>query len=231
MATKKSKTPAPTAPEDKTKTLRIMDGSGKTHDRMLAEIAADGVATGACLLVDFGKGAYGTLSLTDAVRVVDDTAKAVHGGNLKGAETMLIAQAVALNAIFGELARRSATNMGEYLDASERYMRLALKAQGQCRATLETLAVIKNPPVVFARQMNVAHGPQQVNNSGVPAHANDSAQAREGARAHAGKPKPDQTGLLEVSGGQRLDTRAPGKAGGADPHLAPVGAVHRAAHR
>ena len=44
-------------------------------------------------------------------------------------------------------------------------MRLALKAQGQCRATLETLATIKNPPVVFARQANIAQGPQQVNNT------------------------------------------------------------------
>jgi hypothetical protein len=31
----------------------------------------------------------------------------------------------------------------EYLDATDRYLRLALKAQGQCRATLETLAAIK----------------------------------------------------------------------------------------
>ena len=30
--------------------------------------------------------------------------------------------------------------------------------------TLETLASVKNPPVVYARQANIAHGPQQVNN-------------------------------------------------------------------
>lgn len=111
MATKKAKTPEPAEPS-KSKNLRITASPGKTHDRLLAEIAADGLATGACLLVDFGKGAYGELSLADAVRVIDDTAKAVHGGNLKGAETMLTAQAAALNAIFGELARRSAMNMG-----------------------------------------------------------------------------------------------------------------------
>jgi hypothetical protein len=38
-------------------------------------------------------------------------------------------------------------------------MHLALKAQGQCRATLETLATIKSPPMVIARQANIAHGP------------------------------------------------------------------------
>ena len=42
-----------------------------------------------------------------------------------------------------------------------------LSAQGQCRATLETLATIKNGPAGFAREANIAHGPQQVNN-GVP---------------------------------------------------------------
>ena len=40
-------------------------------------------------------------------------------------------------------------------------MRMALKAQNQCRMTLETLATIKNPPVVFAKQANTAQGPQQ----------------------------------------------------------------------
>jgi hypothetical protein len=35
--------------------------------------------------------------------------------------------------------------------------------------TLETLATIKNPPVVFARQANIAQGPQQVNNQMMPA--------------------------------------------------------------
>jgi hypothetical protein len=37
-------------------------------------------------------------------------------------------------------------------------MRFGLKAQAQCRATLETLAAIKNPPTVFARQANIADG-------------------------------------------------------------------------
>ncbi len=59
-------------------------------------------------------------------------------------------------------------NAGEYLDATDRYMRLALKAQAQCRATLETLAKIKNPPTLFAQQANIAHGPQQVNNNPPP---------------------------------------------------------------
>lgn len=34
------------------------------------------------------------------------------------------------------------------------------KAQSQCRATLETLAAIKNPPVIYAKQANISNGPQ-----------------------------------------------------------------------
>jgi hypothetical protein len=42
------------------------------------------------------------------------------------------------------------------MDEIDRYLRLGLKAQSQCRATLETLVQIKNPPVVVARQANIA---------------------------------------------------------------------------
>ena len=45
--------------------------------------------------------------------------------------------------------------------------KLALKAQSQCRATLETLAAIKNPPVIFVKQAN---GHQQVNNGVAASH-------------------------------------------------------------
>jgi len=54
--------------------------------------------------------------------------------------------------------------MGEYIKAAETYMRLALKAQSQCARTIEVLAAMKNPPVVFAKQANISHGHQQVNN-------------------------------------------------------------------
>ena len=47
----------------------------------------------------------------------------------------------------------------------ETYFRLALKAQSQCRATLETLSTIKNPPVIFAKQANISTGNQQINNA------------------------------------------------------------------
>jgi len=55
------------------------------------------------------------------------TAK-VRTGDLSEVESMLMAQALALNSVFTELARRAALNMGEYVIAAETYLRLAFKA-------------------------------------------------------------------------------------------------------
>jgi mRNA interferase RelE/StbE len=64
-----------------------------------------------------------------------------------------------------EDARRAV--QAPFFDTTERYLRLALRAQSQSRATWEALIAIKNPPPVgYLRQTNIAHGPQQVNNGG-----------------------------------------------------------------
>ena len=131
---------------------------------------------------------------------------------------MLVMQAHVLDAIFGECARRARLNMGEYLQTSELYLRLALKAQSQCRATWETLANIKNPPpVALIRQANIANGPQQVNNApaGVPA----------APLARAGNSTSQSNELLEHSAGQRLDNGTTLAATRADSAMATVGAL------
>jgi hypothetical protein len=90
--------------------------------------------------------------------------KNVINNDMTDVEAMLLAQAKALQTIFTELSLRAHANIGEHLSATESYLKLAMKAQNQCRMTLETLATIKNPPVIYARQANIANGPQQVNN-------------------------------------------------------------------
>ncbi len=86
----------------------------------------------------------------------------VNKGDLQRCEAMLMGQAYALQSIFMALSRKAITQ--EYLKNYETFLRLALKSQSQCRATLETLAALKNPPVIFAKQANIANGHQQVNN-------------------------------------------------------------------
>ncbi len=93
---------------------------------------------------------------------LQDQATAVQGGDLAHAEAMLINQASALQALFVRLSERAMEQ--SHMPNLEGFMRLSLRAQSQCRGTLETLAAIKNPPIVYARQANVTTGPQQINN-------------------------------------------------------------------
>ncbi|MBK9161250.1 MAG: hypothetical protein IPM27_06755 [Nitrosomonadales bacterium] len=147
-------------------------------------------------------------------------AAAVNRGELNHVEAMLMNQATALQSLFSRLAERG---MGcEHAPAFEANMRIALRAQSQCRATLETLAAIKNPPVVFAKQANINHGSgnQQVNN-GTPAPDNRSS-TRTGAHAERNLIQPNE--LLEVQhGGKTLDSRTTGRAGGKNQAMAAVG--------
>ena len=87
--------------------------------------------------------------------------KVVHDGNMKPAEAMLYGQAMALQTIFTNLARRAAGN--DDLKQFQVNMILALKAQAQCRATIEALALVKNP-MPYIKQANISNGHQQVNN-------------------------------------------------------------------
>lgn len=147
-------------------------------------------------------------------------AAAANRGNLAHAEAMLMNQAGALQTLFARLTERAMAQ--EHMPNIEGFMRLALRAQNQCRATLETLATIKNPPVVFAKQANINHGSgnQQVNN-GTPAP--DSLNSTR-TSAHAGKNMNQPNELLGVQhGGKTLDTRTAGTAGGKDQAMAAVG--------
>ena len=182
--------PAPVPePTPKSRRLEIVGRPGTTEDRLIADLVAEGEATNASTALRFVHADHGELSLTDMVKALHTHGEAINRGDLSAAERMLNSQAVALNAIFGELARRAALNMGTHLGATESYMRLALKAQSQSRATVETLAAIKNPPVVFARQANINNGgQQQVNNGATPAHAANPAQACASSGAPSDEP-------------------------------------------
>src|SRR5512137_700194 len=155
--------------------LRVIATRGeKTDEEVLAEIAHDPGARSLAGVRTFLKGTVGEPSVTESLAALNARIREVQAGSMASAEATLVAQADTLDAIFNELARRAAMNMGEYLGATETYLRLALKAQSQCRATLETLAAIKNPPVIYARQANVTTRPQQVNNGVIaPSRARD----------------------------------------------------------
>lgn len=196
--------PKPPAVASENQTLDVVREPGKSREALIAGAVTRANVPAAAVITYFSKPSWGELSLGAVLDSLNEHAGEIKGGDLSHVEAMLGGQASALNAIFAELARRGAMNMGEYIGAAETYLKLALKAQGQCRATLETLAAIKNPPVVFAKQANIAHGPQQVNNG----------EAVPLARAKEIDNQP--TELLEHDHGQRLDTGTAATASGSD---------------
>ncbi len=85
----------------------------------------------------------------------------VRGGDMSRAEAILTVQAHTLDFMFNSYVQRA--EKAEYLKQCEGYMRIALKAQAQCRSTVEALSAMKNPRVQYVNQQNVAVN-QQVNN-------------------------------------------------------------------
>jgi hypothetical protein len=199
-------------------TLYMESQPGDDQKALLAQTVLRPSVRAAVTTQSFSK-QFGELNINAVVDELAAQFKTVSHGDLQRAEAMLIAQAHTLEAIFHELARRAALNMGEYINATEIFMRLALKAQSQCRATVETLVLMKNPPpVTFVRQANVAHGPQQVNN--VPQPAQDPP-----SRARKSDNPPNR--LLEQQHGERLDSRKAQAAVGTNPAMAAMAEIHR----
>ncbi|MES2151463.1 MAG: hypothetical protein V4508_16930 [Pseudomonadota bacterium] len=201
--------------------LNVAAEEGKSWERQKAELGLSSTVANAVTSSNFARGSFGAIELSESVGVMREKIAKVKLGDLSDVEATLIAQAATLDTVFNELARRAALNMGEHLGATETYLRLAFKAQAQCRATLETLAEVKYPKAAtFVRQQNVAYQ-QQVNNGG-----DNAASTRANAHAH-GKPSNQSNELLEAQHGERMDTGAASKASGANPLLEAVGAFHR----
>jgi hypothetical protein len=153
------------------------------------------------------------MSITDLATEIRSNGEAVVAGDLSRVEMMLMGQFLTLDTLFANLAQRSGRQ--EYLKNMETFMRLALKAQGQARATAEALALIKNP-MPYIKQANIAQGHQLVNN-GVPAHAGNSYS--------------EQSKLLEADDGKcstGLDGGASIEAGSGNSAVAALGQIDRA---
>lgn len=166
--------------------IRLPKHIGETDEAALARVAHDPATRAVAVGSRFIAPVIGETNLTESYAALERQITSIKSGDLSEVERKLIAQADTLDAIFYDMARRAASNSGQYLEPMEIYMRLALKAQSQCRATLETLANIKNPPIVFAKQANIAAGPQQVNNGATgPAHAHAEKKYEINSQSHA----------------------------------------------
>lgn len=156
------------------------------------------------------------------IAAISGESQQVLNGEMGRAEEMLISQAHVLDTMFSVLTQRAVANMNAgHMNATDTYMRIALKAQSQCRTTLEALSDIKNPrTATFIKQANIAEN-QQVNNGQAGIESGTPASAHE-------KTINPRNELLGENHGERLDIRATSKAGGSNSDMEALEAVNRA---
>lgn len=170
--------------------------------------------------------ALSTVSFVDQWKRTMAVCRGVVDGDMTHPETMLMTQAMSLEAVFNQCASLASLNLDTRsgLTHAEALMRMALKAQAQCTQTLRVLGELKNPKAVaFIKQQNNTAGPQQVNNGPVT----------QGTHAHASEETQPMTNELitDKKDGQHaatLDTGATGRTVREDQTVETVGAVNRA---
>jgi len=193
---------------------------GETQQQTITKLMADGLLPLSIIAMAFssvqiGDGFEG--DLTTMHHRMREHAQQASAGDLGNLERMLAAQADALNILFCEMTRRAGLTIGQHLPATQAYMGLALKAQAQCRCTVEALNEIKNPrSVAFVRagQANVTTGSQLVNNGIArtePAPVSENELLQDGRH--------DQI---------NMDTRATPAPARGNPEVATVGEIDRA---
>ncbi|MBC7737259.1 MAG: hypothetical protein H7245_08565 [Candidatus Saccharibacteria bacterium] len=187
---------APKNPSDLSLSVRDgVDGvkEGMTQSELMATVIARSVTSAPTLKLYSACG--DGLEVQDLVNELRNAGDEVVKGDLARMERMLVKQAMTLDAIFNNLAQKS--HRQEYMKQMETYLRLALKAQSQSRATAEALALMKNP-MPYIRQANISGGAQQVNN-GPQGHA----QAQQTMIAETSSFAPNK--LLEGDSHARMD--------------------------
>ena len=146
-------------------TLEVRAEEGADRDKLLAKVALGPGARHASTASSYAASLFGDkhqAPITASTAVIGETMAAARKGDKAMPSDMLAAQAVVLDTMFTELARRSAANMGQHIDAADRYMRLALKAQANCRATLEALGKLHQPREQTVKHVHVNEGGQAI---------------------------------------------------------------------
>lgn len=176
--------------KDKTGKAAVVEGfKGESEVETMARVftsppARHGAVAGSFIGKMFGK-LPGEPQFDDYGRAIAAKTEKAAKGDLALASEMLLAQAVSLDAMFTELARRCAMNMGEHMIAAERYGRLALKAQSNSRAALEALARLHQPREQTVRHVHVNEGGQAVIADQFHNHTGGSENAKTSKQTHA----------------------------------------------
>ena len=192
-----------------------------SHHRDGARNLIDSALPAALVTAKYSGSSTDPLAILKALRTQADD---LQDGDMTQLEQMLLHQAVALQTMFMDLAVRAKGQQD--LPAIQSLTQLAIKAQSGSRATLQTLAELKNPRPVFVRQTNVAQT-QQVNNGGQDAVAVLPSRARKPRNAPIELKAPTQ----ECHGSPTLDPRATTAAGRAGSAQQALGTFDRPPQR
>ena len=163
----------------------------------------------------------GLFDVNALIKELEKQTMALASNDMARAEITLLAQAHTLDALFNKLvtAGLQKTDLIQF----DAFLRIALKAQSQCRTTLETLAEVKNPKsIAFVKQANIAAGNQQVNNG-------DDATLRAKARTRENEISPNK--LLTDTNYEALDAGRARTTSGANSIMDAVGALNGAADK
>ena len=149
--------PVPTAYQDEGKGLDDILGDAQTRHITSSEDSAFYLLRQ--ISQDRGFGDY--VDYPSMIASLKSMADNVNKGDMREMEAMLVSSAKCLEVLAESLLVRGLRqDMWHHLEG---FLKLGLKAQNQMRHTLETLGKLKNPPVVIAKQANLATN-QQVNN-------------------------------------------------------------------
>jgi hypothetical protein len=211
LASEKAATAQPKAPVAHASFPSPADPIERAKEKALATLTLKSSVNAAIVVEKFSKKIIPGVSLGVLQEELSECLRKVSAGDMKQAETMLMGQAIALQSIFLYMAARVPGQ--EYVSSMQNFLGMALKAQNQCRMTLETLNELKNPrQVSFVRadQANVSHGHQQVNNQMAPRGEN---------------PENGPNELLEQTNGERLEQRTAPATESDDSPLAALEAI------
>ncbi len=88
------------------------------------------------------------------------------------------------------------SNLGQYPDVVERYLRLALRAQSNCRTTVEALSKLHQPREQTVRHVHVNEGGQAVVAEHFHTHSEGAQNAKSDKQSHATRTAAESPALL-----------------------------------
>ena len=195
----KAKKAAGAASADGPNVIKVSGGDDKSRDEKMANLALTPGIRHAAIASGFATGLVGgthELPIPARLGPISEAMAMGRAGDKALAGEMLAAQAVVLDTMFTELAHRAQGNVGRSLEGAERYARLALKAQANCRATLEALAKLHQPREQTVKHVHVNEGGQAI----VADHIHQNTGGRENGKnseqSHATGPAGECPALL-----------------------------------